>query len=135
MDKFNRLNGLNLLNRYVWMLPVCVILTTVGLPSLAHPAWDDFFTYVQPYITLQEEYTSNVDLSPTDERDDFITTISPGLRVSTLKRSSATGDFRAPPSTAGEFGEFRVPSVSEGEPYEEQYGVYLDVQLPIVFYA
>jgi hypothetical protein len=117
------------------MLPVCVILTTVGLPSLAHPAWDDFFTYVQPYITLREEYTSNVDLSPTDERDDFITTISPGFRVSTLKRSSATGDFRAPPSTAGEFGEFRVPSVSEGEQYEEQYGVYLDVQLPIVFYG
>ena len=90
----------------------------VGLPSLAHPAWDDLLTHVQPFITLQEEYTSNVDLTPRNERDDFITTISPGFRVSTLKRSSTSG-------------EFRTPSISE----EERYGVDLDLQVPLVFYA
>ena len=114
----NRLNEPNGLNRLNWMLPMCIFLAAVGLPSLAHPAWDDVLTHVQPYITLQEEYNSNVDLTPTNERDDFITTISPGFRVSTLKRSPRTG-------------EFRVPSSSE----EEKYGVDLDVQVPIVFYA
>jgi len=117
-SRLNRLDKLNLLNTLNWMLPVCIILTTVALPSLAYPECDDLFSHVQPYITLQEEYTSNVDLTPTNERDDFITTISPGFRISTLKRSSTTGDFR-------------TPSISE----EEKYGVDLDVQVPIVFYA
>ena len=102
LNRLNILNGLNLLNRCAWMLPICIILATVGLPSLAHPAWDDLFTHVQPYITIQEEYTSNVDLTPRNERDDFITTISPGFRVSTLKRSSTTGEFRAPLSSEEE---------------------------------
>ena len=120
LNRLNILNGLNLLNilnRCAWMLPICIILATVGLPSLAHPAWDDLFTHVQPYITIQEEYTSNVDLTPRNERDDFITTISPGLRISTLKRSSTTGEFQSPSSS------------------EDPYGVYLDVGVPIVFYA
>jgi len=99
------------------MLPVCIIITAVGLPSLAHPAWDDLFVHVQPYISIQEEYTSNVDLTPSNERDDFITTIAPGFRVSTLKRSSRTGEFQTPSST------------------EEAYGAHLDLRVPMVFYA
>ena len=117
LDLLNELNLLNRLNILNWMLPVCIIVTAVGLPSLAHSAWDDLFTHVQPYITMQEEYTSNVDLTPRNERDDFITTITPGLRVSTLKRSSTTGEFQTPASS------------------DDPYGVYLDVQVPIVFYA
>jgi hypothetical protein len=121
LEKPNRLNGPNKLNRrykHVWLTPLFVMVMAIALPPLAHPAWDDLLTHVQPYITLQEEYSSNVDLTPTNERDDFITTISPGFRVSTLKRSPRTG-------------EFRIPSSSE----EEKYGVDLDLQVPIVFYA
>ena len=117
MKKAREVEELNGLNRHSWVIPLFVTMMAIGLPTLAHAAWDDFFAHVQPYITMQEEYNSNVDLTPTNERDDFITTISPGFRVSTLKRSSTTG-------------EFQVPLVSE-----DPYGVHLDVQVPLVFYA
>jgi hypothetical protein len=50
-----------------------------------------------------------------DEERGFHHDRFPGLRISTLKRSSTTG-------------EFRIPSLRE----EEKYGV-IDVQVPIVF--
>jgi hypothetical protein len=116
--ELGRPNRLNRLNKRTWLIPLFVMIMAVGLPSLAHPAWDDLFTHVQPYITIQEEYNSNVDLTPRNERDDLITTIAPGFRISTLKRSSTTGEFRAPSSTE-----------------EEAYGVDLNLEVPLVFYA
>jgi hypothetical protein len=36
---------------------------------------------VHPYLTIREAYTDNVYLAPADTRDDFITTIMPGLQL------------------------------------------------------
>jgi hypothetical protein len=37
-----------------------------------------------PYISVIEEYNDNIDLSPTNEKDDFITTVRPGLRYTNM---------------------------------------------------
>ncbi len=38
-------------------------------------------TTITPSLTVSEEYTDNVDRDATSERDDFITVISPGIRI------------------------------------------------------
>jgi hypothetical protein len=87
------------------------------VPSIACAEFKDLFLYFQPYITVQEEYNSNIDLAPKNKRDDFITTISPGLKFSTAPRSSVTGAFR------------QVPTA------EERYGMDLDFRAGFNFYA
>jgi hypothetical protein len=37
-----------------------------------------------PYISVQEEYNDNINLTPTDKKDDYITTINPGLRYTNM---------------------------------------------------
>jgi hypothetical protein len=100
-----------------WFLLVAVVLCT-WLPSFAHAAWEDLLSHVQPYISVQEEYNSNVNLTPTNEKEDYITTIAPGLRISTLPRSERTGEFRRPSTTE-----------------ETRYGLYLDALAGFNFYA
>jgi hypothetical protein len=78
----------------------------------------DLISYFQPYITVVEEYNSNIFLSPTNERHDFITTIAPGLRVSSLPRSATTGEFWRPPAAE-----------------EPEVGFDLDLLPGFVFYA
>lgn len=87
------------------------------VPSIACAEFKDLFLYFQPYITVQEEYNSNIDLAPKNKRDDFITTISPGFKFSTAPRSSVTGAFR------------QVPTA------EERYGMDLDFRAGFNFYA
>ncbi|HPL62295.1 MAG TPA: outer membrane beta-barrel protein [Syntrophales bacterium] len=36
----------------------------------------------RPYLSIEEQFTDNVELAPDNEKSDFITTVSPGLRVS-----------------------------------------------------
>ncbi len=43
----------------------------------------DFFSQFHPSLTVQEEYNDNLNLTSTDKKSDFITTIYPGLRFST----------------------------------------------------
>jgi len=96
------------------VLGLCLIL----LPAWVQALTDDLFSHVQPYITLEEEYNSNIDLTPNRlKRSDWITTISPGLRFSTARRAPATGEFRREPTA------------------EEKYGVDLDVRAGFVFYG
>jgi hypothetical protein len=86
------------------------------VPSIVHAELGDLLTYFQPYISVQEEYNSNVDLTPKNERDDFITTISPGLRFSTLPRGEVTRAQQAPTA-------------------EQKLGIDLDFNAGFVFYA
>ena len=83
-------------------------------------AWssEDILSHFQVYITVQEEYDSNIDLTPNRlKRDDFITTISPGFKFSTTPKSPVTGEFRPAPTA------------------EEKYGVDLDFNAGFNFYA
>jgi len=41
-----------------------------------------------PYISIQEEYNDNINLTSTDKKDDYITTINPGLRYTKMDATS-----------------------------------------------
>ena len=94
-------------------------LVLLMFPTLGH-AWssEEIFSHFKPYITVQEEYNSNLDLSQNRyKRGDFITTLSPGFKFSTAPRSPVTGEFRQTPTA------------------EERYGVDLDFNAGFNFYA
>jgi hypothetical protein len=110
------LNKPNEPNKLLWVSLCFIWFLTVGVPTMAHAELGDLFKYFQPYITVQEEYTSNVDLTPTNRREDYITTVSPGLRFSTLPRSEVARAQQAPSA-------------------EQKYGMDLDLQAGLVFYA
>jgi hypothetical protein len=97
-------------------LLVCLIVAwIVGVPTIVHAELGDLFKYFQPYISAQEEYNSNINLTPADEIDDFITTISPGFRFSTLPRGEVTRAEQAPTA-------------------EQNLGIDLNVNAGFVFY-
>ncbi|HUT69473.1 MAG TPA: hypothetical protein VMW89_02250 [Desulfatiglandales bacterium] len=56
------------------------------LPALG---WTDYRVEMIPRISLSEVYDDNINLDSTDEKSDYITTLSPGidLRISSLKTS------------------------------------------------
>jgi len=87
-------------------------------PAIGHAGSEELLSHVKAYIAVQEEYNSNVDLTPNrSKRDDFITTITPGLTFSTAPKSPVTGEFRPTPTA------------------EERYGMDLDVRAGFNFYA
>jgi hypothetical protein len=91
---------------------------TVMFPTVVHAQIEDILLHFQPYISLQEEYNSNIDLTPNrNKRDDFITTITPGFKFSTAPKSPVTGEFRQTPTA------------------EERYGMDLDFNAGFNFYA
>jgi hypothetical protein len=66
----------------------CILLTVflIGIPSFVHADISDILLKFYPYITAQEEYSTNILLSPNpDKLDDWITTVTPGLRFSHLQ--------------------------------------------------
>jgi len=101
-----------------WLIALLYALCSMLLwsPSIVHAELGDLFSYLRPYISVQEEYNSNINLTPEDEIDDFITTISPGLRFSTLPRTEVTRAEQAPTA-------------------EQKFGIDLDVNAGFVFYA
>lgn len=104
------------MDKMKWL--ICTLFLLVIFPAGADAESKDILLHFQPYITLQEEYNSNIDLTPNrGKRDDYITTITPGLKFSTATRSPVTGAFRPTPTA------------------EERYGVDLDVRAGFNFYA
>ena len=90
----------------------------IGVPSMVHADVSDILSRFQLYATVDETYDTNVDLTPVNKRDDFITSLGVGIKFSTLPRAEATKEFR-PPST--------------GE--ETAYGFNLDFLPSYVIYA
>jgi len=101
------------LNKLLWVSLCFIWFLTVGVPTMAHAELGDLFKYFQPYISVQEEYNSNIYLTPTNRREDYITTVSPGLRFST---SEVTRAQQAPTA-------------------EQKFGMDLDFNAGFVFYA
>jgi len=98
---------------------VSALFLMVIFPTIVQ-AWssEDILSHFQVYITVQEEYDTNIDLAPNRiKRGDFITTISPGLRFSTTPKSPVTGEFRRTPTA------------------EEKYGIDLDFNAGFNFYS
>ena len=44
----------------------------------------DFLSQFHPYITVKEEYNDNLNLTRDNKKDDFITTVQPGLKFSNM---------------------------------------------------
>lgn len=44
---------------------------------------------VEPYFSIQEEYSDNINLTSVNKQSDFITTIAPGIRLSDVSPTSA----------------------------------------------
>ena len=87
-------------------------------PTIVHAWSEDILSHFKAYITVQEEYDSNIDLTPNRfKRDDFITTVSPGFKFSTAPKSPVTGEFLQTPTA------------------EDRYGVDLDFSAGFNFYA
>ena len=92
---------------------------SIGIPSMVYAAdVSDVLSRFQLYTIVDETYDTNVNLTPTNKKDDFTTTIALGLRFSTLPRSETSG-------------EFRQPSTAE----ETKYGINLDFLPGYVIYA
>ena len=72
--------------RIGWVKWTFITLFFIGIPSFVHADIGDILLKFHPYITAQEEYNTNIFLSPNATKlDDWITTVSPGLRFSTLQ--------------------------------------------------
>jgi hypothetical protein len=97
-----------------WMISLVFIF----VPSVVNADLADILPGFQIYGAVQETYDNNVNLTPTNKKNDFITTVGLGIRYSTLPRAETTG-------------EFQQPSVSE----ETRYGIILDFLSSYVFYA
>jgi hypothetical protein len=69
-----------------WMSWTLVTLFFIGIPPVVHADVSDILLNFHPYITAQEEYSTNILLSPNAYKlDDWITTVIPGLRFSKLQ--------------------------------------------------
>ena len=111
----------------------------LGIASMVHADLNDLLDKFHPYISVQEEYSSNINLSNSildpaiKKTDDFITTISPGVRFSTLPRLDETlppgFDIPTPPRLE------TIRQIPEPPTVTEKYGIDLDYRLGLVFYA
>ncbi len=72
--------------RRSWVKWIFLVLFLIGIPSFVHADINDILLKFYPYVTVQEEYSTNILLSPNRFKlADYITTINPGLRVYDLK--------------------------------------------------
>ena len=72
-----------------WVKMTVLGLFLAAVPSMAWADWVDALRKFKPRISVQEEYTSNIDLTSENEREDFITTVSPGLGFSATENRQA----------------------------------------------
>jgi len=104
------------------------------IPS-AHADVVDILSKFHPYISLQQDYSDNINLTSTNRQGDFITTVAPGLRFSTaaIPTSLMPGQFQATPVRPGMLvtpGQFPQPP-----PAPDPWGVDLNYLLGLAFYA
>jgi hypothetical protein len=48
----------------------------------------ELLSQFHPYISVKEEYNDNINLTSTDKKDDYITTVQPGVRFSNMDKLS-----------------------------------------------
>lgn len=105
-------------------LPLCerMLLLLLSLflifSSVSYADMKDILNKFQPYIMVEEEFNDNINLTARNRIDDFITTLSPGIRFSTLPRAETTRELRAPSAAR-----------------EDRFGLDLDYRLGLIFYA
>ncbi len=67
--------------RITWVSWIFVAILFVGVPSFVHADISDILLKFHPYVSVEEEYSNNILLSPNREKlADYITTVTPGVR-------------------------------------------------------
>ncbi len=61
-----------------------LLVSCMNAAPLAQAA--DLLSQFHPYISLKEEYNDNLNLTPTDKIDDYITTVKPGIKFSNMDK-------------------------------------------------
>jgi hypothetical protein len=95
-----------------------IMLFFVFIPSIVCADGEDIFTKFRLYGTVQEQYDTNINLTPDNKKADFLTTVSLELKFSTLPISETTREPRP------------FPSAEEGS-----YGIDLDFLPAYTLYA
>jgi len=96
----------------IFHFALCIALFT----PVAFADISDFLSKFHPYLTVQEEYTDNFYLTSSNRQEDWITTISPGIRFSSLPaRVTTPGQILQPPA--------------------EPWGMDLDYRLGLVYHV
>lgn len=106
------------MNRLNWMLMLVLAFWTIGTGRIARADLKDIVLQFHPNATVQEEYSNNINLTPNNKKDDFITTISTGISFSSWLKSAMKGELVKPTA-----------------PVDKDYGIDLNYRLGLVFYA
>lgn len=99
-----------------WFNGLFVIALMIGIPGITQADLNEIVLKFHPYVSVQEEYSSNVNLAPKDKKADYITNAVAGFTYSTPKSGGGgiLGDF------------FRT---------EEKSGIDLSGQVGYTYYA
>ena len=91
--------------------------------SIAHADVYDVISHFHPSLTLQEYYSDNIFLTSTKPQGDWITTIYPGLRLSTSRAEVTTPGLiqQAPAESSGVDLQYRLGLVSYASHVEDNY--------------
>jgi hypothetical protein len=128
-------------NMNKWMNGLILGLWLLGNTSVVHADVKDLLSNLEPYITLETEYSSNINLTPQNRIHDLITTISPGLRFSTYPRLDIPRlpeldiSIQHTLEAITQQGVETLRPLSEPIRATEKYGLDLDYRLGFVFYA
>lgn len=123
---------MKLMKRFSSLGGLIFILLIFSVPSMVYADIGDILSRFQFYGNVQQIFDNNVNLTPTDKKDDFITNVSLGFRFSTLPKSETTGEFQPPPPPRFEtLSGLEPPSPAAGT----TYGIYLEFRPSYVYYA
>jgi hypothetical protein len=121
--------------RIGWLIIMFGIFSIPAFISSVHADIVDMFSKFHPFISLQEDYSDNINLTATNRKGDFITTVAPGVRFSTaaIPISLMPGQFVPAAIRPGMMispGQFPQPP-----PSADPWGVDLNYFLGLVSYA
>jgi hypothetical protein len=71
-----------------WIFGMVSVLMLLKTPSINGEESKDFLSKFHPYITVTEEYSDNINLTATNKKSDFITTVNAGLTFSALSEKT-----------------------------------------------
>lgn len=64
---------------------ILAVLAALLASPMAAARAADFLSQLHPYVTVKGEYNDNLNLTPDNKKDDFITTVQPGLKYSNMR--------------------------------------------------
>jgi hypothetical protein len=106
------------INRTKWIASMTITFCLATTPINVRADLKDILLRFQPYVSVQEQYSNNINLTATNKKEDFITTINAGLKLTPLLRAAVSGELPKAPT-----------------PADQKYGIDLDYRIGLVFYT